>query len=311
MGTWGTGIYQCDIGEDVRSFYRDQLHRGKSGEEITQMLLWDYSEALQDPQESVCFWLALADTQYEMGRLEPFVKDTALKLIRQGADVAVWDQEAPKKSAARMRVIRAVEEKLLSPPKPPKKVSQYRLYHCPWKVGDVYAYPMQEEIAKGFSLSQGFFLIETVDYGQWHPGHTIPICRVKICGANNLPRDAAGYDMFEYMQSDFVKYENRFLPIDGRDPQGDIREKSKFVYQRDEYGYLPVYRIKLIMTSPRAIPKALVYLGNFQGHRPPEKEFVPFSKLSIYAVTWKEFESKMLDRYHLHNLRESILYVKR
>ena len=39
MGAWGLKIYQDDIAEDVKFYYMDQLHRGKTGEIITQELI--------------------------------------------------------------------------------------------------------------------------------------------------------------------------------------------------------------------------------------------------------------------------------
>lgn len=39
MGAWGPKLYQDDVAEDVRDYYKDQLHRGKTGKEITQDLI--------------------------------------------------------------------------------------------------------------------------------------------------------------------------------------------------------------------------------------------------------------------------------
>ena len=33
MGAWGPRLYQNDIAEEVRDYYKDQLHRGKSGKD--------------------------------------------------------------------------------------------------------------------------------------------------------------------------------------------------------------------------------------------------------------------------------------
>ena len=74
MGAWGTGLYQNDIGLDVRDYFKDELHRGKSGTEITEELSVIHAESIQDADDAPEFWLALADTQWDMGRLQENVK---------------------------------------------------------------------------------------------------------------------------------------------------------------------------------------------------------------------------------------------
>ena len=39
MGTWGAKLYQDDVAEDVRSQFKDMLHRGKTTEEITKQMI--------------------------------------------------------------------------------------------------------------------------------------------------------------------------------------------------------------------------------------------------------------------------------
>lgn len=40
----------------------------------------------------------------------------------------------------------------------------------------------------------------------------------------------------------------------------------------------------------------------------PQKEFIPHSKVNIISVSWKNFETKMINRYCEHNLRELNIY---
>ena len=35
MGTWGNGLYQNDVAEDVRDYYIDKLKKGEKEEKIT------------------------------------------------------------------------------------------------------------------------------------------------------------------------------------------------------------------------------------------------------------------------------------
>ena len=139
------------------------------------------------------------------------------------------------------------------------------------------------------------------------------IVYVKITKDTNLPSNAEEYNQLEYVQTSFTKYEDRFLPIDARHMQEDIAEKAKINYQVDEYGFLPEYRVTLLNTSSRVIPRKLIYVGNFANSICPQKEFIPHSKYNIVSVSWKRFdetfETKMIKRYCGHNLRELSIYT--
>ena len=74
MGTWGAGLYQDDVAEDVRDYYMNQLRKGKSGAEVTLELIDDYNCEIFDTEDAPIFWFALADTQWNLGRLEEHVK---------------------------------------------------------------------------------------------------------------------------------------------------------------------------------------------------------------------------------------------
>ena len=315
MGTWGPKLYQDDLAEDIRDYYKDQLHRGKKGIDITQELLVKYQIEISDFEEASVFWFALADTQWNLGRLEDKVKETALKHILLGNDLKRWKIENPKMATTREQTIEELRQKLLSPQPPEKKVTQYKIYRCEWKYGDVYAYQLESDLAEEKGLYGRYFLIQKVDEGVWHPGHIVPIVYVKITSDTNLPSNVEEYNQLEYVQTWFTKYEERFWPIDMRRPQEDIAEKSMINYQVDEYGFLPQYRAKLLNTSKRVIPGKLIYVGNFANAVRPQKEFVPHSKENVVSVSWKQFdetfETKMIKRYCGHNLRELSIYTNK
>jgi cytochrome c-type biogenesis protein CcmH/NrfF len=44
MGSWGPKLYQDNIAEDIRDYYKDQLKRGKTNEEIIKKLIEDNEE---------------------------------------------------------------------------------------------------------------------------------------------------------------------------------------------------------------------------------------------------------------------------
>ncbi len=312
MGVWGTGLYQNDLAQDVRDYYKEQLRKGKKGTDITQELINLFQIDISDLDSSSVFWFALADTQWDLGRLESEVKENALNCIAEGYDLKLWMCENPKCYKSRERVVEKLHQKLLTIQPPEKKVAQHRLYKCEWNIGDVFAYQLESDLAKEKGLYGRFFLVQKVDEGVWHPGHIVPIVYVKITSDTNLPSNVEEYNQLEYVQTWFTKYEDRFLPIDMSRPQEDIAEKSKIKYQVDEYGFLPQYRVKVLNTSKRVIPTKLLYVGNFANTIRPQKEFVPHSKENVMAVSWVQFdetfETKMIKRYCGYNLREYEIY---
>lgn len=314
MGAWGPKLYQDDIAEEVRDYYKDQLHREKTGKEITQELMAQNEDIISDPDDAPVFWFALADTQWNLGRLEEEVKKRALDHIHDGYDLSRWKAEDCQEAKIREKVLRELEEKLLSLQPAEKKISQYKLYHCDWKFGDVYAYPLNSEYAKEKGLYGRYFLFQKIGETIFYPGHIIPIVWVKITEADQLPLDKNAFEKLEYVQTSAERFDPfaEEFHVDSRGlTEEEFHEKvnrKKMELDFDEFGYLPQYRIALINTSKRIIPKSLVFVGNYQNTKPPQKEFVPCNELSIPSFVWKFFDKIMIDRYCGYNLRQFETY---
>ena len=315
MGMWGFELYQNDTSLDVKDKFEELYNAGKTVQCITDELIEDYGSVMGDIDEEPLFWLALADTQWNFGVLIPLVKDKALYWIDKGSGVFNCQTIDMSAKIKRKKALDELQVKLLSPQPPVKKPVKKRIYKCQWKIGDVFAYQLESDLAKERGLYGRYFLIQKIDEGVWHPGHIVPIVYVKITSDTNLPSNTEEYNQLEYVQTWFTKYEERFWPIDMKHPQEDIAEKSKINYQVDEYGFLPQYRVKLLNTSKRAMPSKLIYVGNFADAVRPQKEFVPHSKENVVSVSWKQFdetfETKMIKRYCGHNLRELNIYTNK
>ena len=312
---WGFELYQNDTSLDVKDEFEELYNTGNTVQDITNKLTEDYKSIIGDIDEEPLFWLALADTQWNLGVLMPCVKEKALYWVEKDSGMFNCRSIDMSVKAKRRKILDELQAKLLSPQPPVKKPVKKRIYKCQWKLGDVFAYQLESDLAKERGLYGRYFLLQKVDEGVWHPGHIVPIVYVKITNDNNLPSNVEEYNQLEYVQTWFTKYEDRFLPIDMRHPQEDIAEKSKINYQVDEYGFLPQYRAKLLNTSKRVIPTNLIYVGNFVNAVHPQKEFVPHSKENVVSVSWKQFdetfESKMIKRYCGHNLRELSIYTNK
>ncbi len=313
MGIWGFELYQNDMSLDVKDEFEKFYNSGKNVQEIIDILMKEYKSIMGDIDEEPLFWLALADTQWNLGVLLPAVKEKALYWIVKDSGMFKCQAKDMSAKVKRKKTLDDLQEKLLSPQPPEKKPVKKRIYRCQWKFGDVFAYKLESNLAKERGLYGRYFLIQKVDEGLWHPGHIVPIVYVKITSDTNLPSNAEEYNKLEYVQTWFTKYEDRFLPIDMRHPKEDIAEKSKINYKVDEYGFLPQYRVMILNTSKKIIPSKLIYVGNFLHTASPKNEFVPHSKINISPIFWKKFEetfeTKMIKLYCGHNLREFSTYT--
>ncbi len=140
MGTWRLKLDDDDISSDVRYEYKDLLRQGIENEEVTKRLIkrWD----TEDVEDGPIFWFALADIQWEYGRLLEYVKNKALYYIENETDLERW-KEDEKLYNKRKEILEKLEKKLKSPMPEPKRIVKRRNYVCPWKIGDIYAYQIK------------------------------------------------------------------------------------------------------------------------------------------------------------------------
>lgn len=118
MGAWGTGIFSNDIGADVREDFRGLVADGVEPGEATKRLVEEYGVG-PDPQKDPDFWLALALTQHQLGRLLPEVKQHAFAVLEGDGDLHRWE---PQDRLRRRRALRAGKERLDEPQPEPKRL---------------------------------------------------------------------------------------------------------------------------------------------------------------------------------------------
>ena len=274
MGAWGTALYSNDVACDIRGDYKDALRRGKSNEEITNRMIEQNKDYFGTEDEGL-FWFALADTQWNYGRLMPEVKEKALFFIENDHDDR-W--ETNKDRLAWSNTLAKLKDKLLSEQPPEKKVSKYRTYHCEWKLGDVYAYRFSSDYSKETGFYNKYVVFRKISECRAWPDHIIPIVQFYNRIWDNIPTleniTACELLITDYRQNEYLK-----TPRIG-------------------------YNIKLLNTSKRIIPyDHLTYLGNIGGddlipYKGPEYYF------SYYTVEWKTnninrlFEHFVIEEYN-------------
>ena len=90
MASSGVGLFHDDVAADVRSEYLDLLASGASDADSFKTMVHEWKESIADSDDGPVFWLALAATQWEYGRLHSRAKSQALKIIDQGKGTDRW-----------------------------------------------------------------------------------------------------------------------------------------------------------------------------------------------------------------------------
>ncbi|MBO5110385.1 MAG: hypothetical protein J6D21_06670, partial [Clostridia bacterium] len=231
-------------------------------------------------------WFALADTQWDYGVDDVEARENALFHLRSKTDLQRWEEAGPSAVAKRAAVLQKLEDKLQSPLPELRKPKKTRSYHCQWKVGDVYAYPLESAYAEEKGLKGRYFIFHKIREDIWYPEHVIPVVRVKITDNDVLPTTEEELNQLPYMQI-------------RRNPWGraSIAPGKTQEEVADQLERLPSYTIELMNTSSRIIPKSLVYLGNFPNLAPPDVEFLSSNPSAVDGFLWKSFDKIMIDRY--------------
>lgn len=93
MGAWGVALYSDDMASDVRDDFKDYIGDGLSSEDATRKMVSEYQPERDMYDVWPVFWLALADTQWSLGRLLPEVKERALHVLESGSDLERWNDD--------------------------------------------------------------------------------------------------------------------------------------------------------------------------------------------------------------------------
>ena len=97
MGTWGTGIFQNDIADDVKTTYINKLKMGKSDENALNETISENTDFLSDSEDSLDFWFALSSIMYDYGRLNEEIRCKVIALLESNNDSERWTEKENKK----------------------------------------------------------------------------------------------------------------------------------------------------------------------------------------------------------------------
>jgi len=139
MGTWGTAIFSDDFAADIKGEFSNKIGFGKTPEDATKELISEYSDELTDPDISGLFWLALAATQWTLGRLQESVKRKAIEIIESGQDLERWaENEIDHKK--RQAVLEKLKQQLQNEQPNQKKLAIPFIRETKMETGDLLTY---------------------------------------------------------------------------------------------------------------------------------------------------------------------------
>ncbi len=178
-------LYTSEHAGSVRRRYIELLHQGKTGGEAADILQKLSARQLEEPQYRYEFWLALADTMWNYGRLTDQVKANALEALRlKRKTLAGLQDSCPRIYASQTRFLGRLEEKLNSQQPETKRVAAYQLFTVPWEEGDVLAHRLSPDAGE---LADRLVFAQVVRKQSYWPGHMVPVVRVFRRTFDRLP----------------------------------------------------------------------------------------------------------------------------
>ena len=123
MGVWGVDLFSYDGACDIRDYYLSELQSGMADSSALRLTLDKFHPFLVDAEEGPILILALAVTLWKLGRLEPELRDRALRILEDGADLARWEHENPKLAPKRGTALEKIRTQLLGPQPPQKSIA--------------------------------------------------------------------------------------------------------------------------------------------------------------------------------------------
>lgn len=180
MGAWGPGVFSDDLGCEVRDQYRQLISQGQEGPVATDALLESFRVVLLDEDSTAVFWLALAVTQWRVGRLEDRVKNRAIAVIENTTALWAWQNDAAA-LAARRKVLANVLTLLHSPQRAKTVLRKPFKNSCEWESGELIAFQLR---------SRQYVIFRVI--GHWTDnGGTAPVMEILDWCGTAIPEAAA------------------------------------------------------------------------------------------------------------------------
>lgn len=247
MGTWDTGLFSNDTTSDVRDTYIKFLKQQLSNEDAYQKTYEEYKDLIGTEDEPL-FWYALADTQWNVGRLLPKVRDTALEFIQKKGGDSLWGQNLIGVSKWESTLLK-LEEKIKKPiPAEKNFVNSIGFEQNPWNIGDIYAYQFHTKKSIEHGLSGKYILLQKIGNVEYYKDTIFSVIQVFNC-------------LFDFVPSLDVLESIRVLPL--------VDSPAINGSPKDIASYLPTFewymKATMLYEKKNDYPKRyLTFVGNIK-----------------------------------------------
>lgn len=288
MGAWGPDIFADDFACDLREEFRELIAEGLSSEDATQKLQAEHAIE-DDPDERSVFYLALAATQWKLGRLLDPIRDEAIRIIDSGEEIERWkarliDADEIGAIKRRQAALDRLRKQLLKPQPKPKKIRVPYASRTDWEIGYAVAYRLLSGryvvLRVVGIIEQGRGRDALVDLADWigdapptrvqiqglprmptarfaiesrSPGEEPPALKIALLETPAHKRDA--------LIDNFMK--NPWIFAGGR--RGPPEDDGKFRMYEEEAGEIPLDRLKVIATDLELPPASEEGISVFGG----------------------------------------------
>lgn len=106
MGTWGTAISSNDTYTDIFGSFFELYNQGVEISEISEKLISDNQDLINDKEESNNFWFALAKAQWECKELDKTILEKIEHIINSNSDIEIWQQlDSSEKDIKKRKIV--------------------------------------------------------------------------------------------------------------------------------------------------------------------------------------------------------------
>lgn len=254
MSTWSTGVYDSDTSSEVKDFYRECLQNQMDSLEAENAVIQRFFSELSDEDDRIQVILALANMEWDYGRLSDKIRDEALQIINDGADVLQWNEVDERFGKKRNAVLTRLKDKLSSQQPKEKKVRRPTVFQCSWNIGDVYAVQMKSEYARQKQLYDSWLVLQNVNQADNLKDGLSPVVTIRFAASIETP-------ILQILENPCIRV-NRYL------------------------GYKWSYRMHLLLYTKRSISD-FQFLGNSELVL-PEDDY-PHSNNTGYQMCMRKF----------------------
>lgn len=143
MGSWGAGLFEDDVARDVEQAFEAAMASGASVPAATRQVLDAFRAEAADEDDGPVVILALAVSQWRLGKLQEKLKGEAFAVLEAGRGLQRWADEDEATLSARRAVYEQLRVLLGSPSPPMPPPARRARRKANFREGDWFAVPLE------------------------------------------------------------------------------------------------------------------------------------------------------------------------